>query len=97
MAGDAMTKLLKERYKTYEGARKRAAFENDLARGEFERGDKAKHSHYVVRIIGDADYRVERSVRNLARDVDAIDSAVQSQPEAYDETIAYDRAPRGQR
>lgn len=41
-------KLLKEIYKTYEGARKRAAFENSLARSEFERGYKAKHYRYSI-------------------------------------------------
>jgi hypothetical protein len=39
----AQVKLLREKYKTYEGARKRTAFENGLAKGEFQRGDKAKH------------------------------------------------------
>jgi hypothetical protein len=64
-----MTKLLKERYKTYEGARKRAAFENGLARGEFERGDKAKHYHYsiVESSTGERSdgysWRVERSIK----------------------------------
>jgi hypothetical protein len=43
-----MARFLKEKYKTYEGARKRAAFENGLARGEYERGDKARHYHYVI-------------------------------------------------
>jgi hypothetical protein len=43
-----MTKLLKEIYKSYEGARKRAAFENSLARFEFEHGHKAKLYHYTV-------------------------------------------------
>lgn len=41
-------KLLKEVYKTYDGARKRAAFENALARSEFERGYKAKHYRYSI-------------------------------------------------
>jgi len=41
-------KMLKEQYKSYEGARKRAAFENGLARGEFERGYKAKRYRYSV-------------------------------------------------
>ncbi len=43
-----MPKLLKEVYTTYEGARKRAAFENGVAKGEFERGGKAKHYHYSI-------------------------------------------------
>lgn len=43
-----MSKLLKEKYKTHEGASKRCAFENSLAKGEFERGDKAKHYRYTI-------------------------------------------------
>ena len=39
-------KLLKEKYKTYDGAHKRTGFENSLARFEFERGDKARHYKY---------------------------------------------------
>ena len=35
-------------YKTYEGARKRAAFENAMAKGEFQRGDKATLYHYEI-------------------------------------------------
>jgi hypothetical protein len=35
-----MSKLLREKYKTYEGARKRCAFENGIAPGEYARGDK---------------------------------------------------------
>jgi hypothetical protein len=31
-------KLLKEKYKTYDGARKRAAFENGIAASEFKNG-----------------------------------------------------------
>jgi hypothetical protein len=56
-------KLLKEKYKTYEGARKRAASENGLAKGEYERGYKAKHYHYTVIEQddgGDKIYRVQR-------------------------------------
>ena len=52
-------KLLKEVYKTYEGARKRAAFENSLARSEFERGYKTKHYRYSIVQEGDS-YRVQR-------------------------------------
>jgi hypothetical protein len=55
-------KLLKEVYKTYEGARKRCAFENAMARGEFNRGDKARFYHY--KIVADPDstsaWRVQR-------------------------------------
>ena len=55
-----MQKLLKEKYKTYEGARKRAAFENGLARHEFEQGYKAKHYHYSVITENDT-WRVART------------------------------------
>ena len=52
-------KLLKEKYKTWEGARKRAGFENGVARGEYERGDKARHYHYTVVQEGEL-WRVQR-------------------------------------
>lgn len=52
-------KLLKEVYKTYEGARKRAGFENGLARSEFEHGYKAKHYHYIV-VGTEGAWRVQR-------------------------------------
>jgi len=55
-------KLLKEVYKTYEGARKRAAFENGLAKSEFERGYKAKHYYYAIVPEG-ACFRVQRTIR----------------------------------
>jgi len=41
-------KLLREVYKTYEGARKRAGFENGVAKSEFERGYKARVYHYSI-------------------------------------------------
>ncbi len=56
-----MAKLLKETYKTYEGARKRAAFENGLAKYEFEQEYKAKHYYYSI-IEENGIYRVQRSV-----------------------------------
>ena len=46
-------KQLKEIYKTWEGAHKRAAFENGLAQSEFKNGYKAKHYRYTV-ISGEA-------------------------------------------
>lgn len=56
-----MAKLLREKYKTYEGARKRAAFENGIALSEFKSGYKARHYRYrVIREVGESDYRVER-------------------------------------
>ena len=41
-------KLLREKYKTLDGAQKRCGFENGLAKGEFERGYKAKRYRYTV-------------------------------------------------
>jgi hypothetical protein len=52
-------KLLKEKYKTWDGAHKRCAFENGLARGEYRRGDKAKIYRYTVVQLDDG-YRVQR-------------------------------------
>jgi len=52
-------KLLREKYKTAEGAGKRAAFENGLARGEYSRGDKARVYFYSV-VVEDGCYRVKR-------------------------------------
>jgi hypothetical protein len=60
-------KLLKEVYKTYEGARKRAAFENGVARGEYERGYKAKHYRYAV--IQETDYHSGKPVWRVKREV----------------------------
>jgi hypothetical protein len=57
-------KLLKEVYKTYEGARKRAAFENAMAKGEFARGDKAKLYSYRVVDEGTT-WRVARTVKGV--------------------------------
>ncbi len=55
-------KLIREKYKTYEGARKRAAFENAIAPGEFKRGDKARlYRYHVVADPNDSEaWRVER-------------------------------------
>ncbi len=58
--------LLRETYKTYEGARKRAAFENGLAKSEYEHGYKAKL--YAYRIVPnqtastDITWRIERYI-----------------------------------
>ena len=57
-----MTKLLKEKYKTYEGARKRAAFENGVAGSEFRNGYKARVYRYTI-VADDAEsetWRVRR-------------------------------------
>jgi hypothetical protein len=40
--------LLASKYKTLEGARKRAAFENSVATSEYEHGYKAKLYRYSV-------------------------------------------------
>jgi hypothetical protein len=56
-----MTKLLKEIYKTYEGARKRVAFENGIALSEFRNGYKARHYRYSIVSQDDGTYRVERN------------------------------------
>lgn len=56
-----MVKLLKEKYKTREGAEKRCRFENALAKGEFKRGDKARHYAYSVVLESDGAWRVQRS------------------------------------
>jgi hypothetical protein len=61
-------KLLKEVYKTYEGARKRCAFENGVARGEYQRGDKARHYHYTVIAELDNTWRVQRDNGGDLRD-----------------------------
>jgi hypothetical protein len=53
-------KLLSEKYRTLEGARKRAALENGLAPGEFARGYKAKLYRYTVVTEGDF-YRIQRT------------------------------------
>lgn len=68
-------KFLKEIYKTYEGARKRAAFENALARSEFERGYKTKHYRYSIvaqaqsTIMVSAGITEDNNVYRVRRDV----------------------------
>jgi hypothetical protein len=61
-----MTKLLKEVYKTYEGARKRAGFENGVAPSEFARGYKARLYRYSVVAEGDH-WRVQRNKAETAQ------------------------------
>ncbi len=53
-------KQLKEIYKTFEGALKRACFENAMAKGEFKRGDKARVYKYRVVAGENGTYRVNR-------------------------------------
>ena len=52
-------KLLAAKYKTWEGAHKRAALENGLARGEYARGEKMRIYRYGV-VEKDGAYRVQR-------------------------------------
>jgi hypothetical protein len=52
-------KLLKEKYKTWDGAHKRCRFENGVAKSEFEQGYKSKHYRYTV-VEQDGAYRVAR-------------------------------------
>ena len=60
-----MPKLLREKYKTYEGAQKRTAFENAIAKSEYEHGHKARLYRYtIVREnddVGNDQYRVQRN------------------------------------
>jgi hypothetical protein len=75
-------KLIGSKYKTVEGARKRAAFENSMALGEFQRGDKAYLYRYAT-IFDGTHYRVSR------------DRVVDSKPSARD--LNGYRAARGWR
>ena len=58
--------LYSQVFKTYEGARKRAAFENALAKGEYNQGYKARHYRYTIVTerddAGNDVYRVSRAV-----------------------------------
>jgi hypothetical protein len=54
-------KVLKERYKTHDGANKRCGFENGVAESEFKNGYKAKHYRY--RVISDDDGQLWRVAR----------------------------------
>jgi hypothetical protein len=55
-------KLLKEIYKTFQGARKRCAFEDAMAKSEFERGDKARLYIHTIAKGDDETWRVTRNV-----------------------------------
>ncbi len=55
------TKLLKEEYKTYDGAHKRARFENGVAPSEYKHGIKARLYHYTVIPQENGTWRVQRS------------------------------------
>ena len=55
-------RIIGGKYKTWEGAHKRAAFENACAAGEYRRGDKAKL--YAYHTVKEGDFwRVAREVR----------------------------------
>lgn len=60
----ARTSMLAAKYKTWEGANKRAQFENGVAPGEYKRGDVARL--YRFNVIEDPYYkgtwRVQRTV-----------------------------------
>lgn len=56
-------KLLKETYKTYEGARKRADFENGVAGSEFRNGIKSKMYCYSVLATDEGAWRVARAAQ----------------------------------
>ena len=55
------TKLLREKFKTFSGAAKRAAFERAMAPGEFRRGDKARLYGYRV-VSHEGFFRIERYI-----------------------------------
>lgn len=55
-----MTKLLREKYRTFSGAAKRAAFERGVAPSEFRAGYKARLYTYRV-VEHQGSYRVERA------------------------------------
>jgi hypothetical protein len=56
-----MTKLLATKYKTRDGAERRARFERAMAPGEFRRGDKARLYGYRTLELAGA-WRVERFI-----------------------------------
>jgi len=56
-----MTKFLKEKYKSLDGAQKRCRFENGVARSEYNNGYKARMYQYTVTQDDDGAYRVARS------------------------------------
>jgi hypothetical protein len=58
-------RLIGPTYKTYEGARKRAAFENGVAPSEFKNGYKVKLYAYTVEPQEGGGFRVRRTVGRL--------------------------------
>lgn len=61
-------KLLREHYKTYDGADRRARFENGIAGSEFRNGYKA-HLYRYVAIPDHENYGCFRVERRLAEQV----------------------------
>ena len=59
-------RLLREKYRTFSGAAKRAASERALAPGEYARGDKARIYNYRV-VQHEGCYRVERFTQERAQ------------------------------
>jgi hypothetical protein len=55
-----MPKLLRERYKTAEGAYKRARFENGVALSEFRQGYKSRYYKYRTVQDDTGAFRVQR-------------------------------------
>lgn len=55
-------KVLKEAYKTYDGAWKRCGFENGVAAAEFKNGCKPKLYRYTVKADENGSWRVVRNV-----------------------------------
>jgi hypothetical protein len=60
--------FLGPKYKTYEGARKRAAFETATQPGEVARGDRAKAYRWFAVQIGPNEFRVARPRGNVTGD-----------------------------
>ncbi len=59
-------RLLKEKYKTWEGAHKRAGFENGVAKSEFNNGLKARL--YKYSIVSERDYHTNNEIWRVARE-----------------------------
>ncbi len=55
-------KLLKETYKTHDGASKRCRFENAIAKSEYDRGYKSNRYYYAVCADSNGAWRVSRNV-----------------------------------
>ena len=58
-----MRKYLREKYKTMDGARKRARFENAMALSEFQNGHKARWYAYLAEMDSEGNWRVVRFIK----------------------------------